>query len=202
MQRLDLRLLSAWALSLLRSDGAVSEAGRPSASEPDSAWAAQRALLLLAVEVSQHPGGAQLLAGEGFWEHIQVRGSLCRALILQAAVALMDIYLSSEGKRACAGLASDEVRCGYNKVTEIRCDCRMSSDTQLNAALPRMQALSRWLLEPEGGSLLEPPLIEVTSADGDRQLVDYAGAYSEDGSRAAQHELWCLALGVQGDCNP
>jgi hypothetical protein len=58
------------------------------------------------------------------------------------------------------------------------------------------------LLEPDGGSLLEPPLIEITSGDGDRQLVDYTGAYSEDGKRAAPHELWCLALAVQGSSDP
>jgi len=64
-----------------------------------------------------------------------------------------------------------------------------------------MQALSRWLLEPDEGSLLSPPLIEVVEAGGtgQRLVVDYAGAYGEDGHRAPAHELWCLVLGVQGD---
>ena len=64
-----------------------------------------------------------------------------------------------------------------------------------------MQALSRWLLEPDGGSLLSPPLIEVVEAGdtGQRFVVDYAGAYGEDGHRAPAHELWCLVLGVQGE---
>ena len=64
-----------------------------------------------------------------------------------------------------------------------------------------VQALSRWLLETDGGSLLEPPLIGVVEAadPGQRLVVDYAGAYGEDGHRVPAHDLWCLVLGVQGD---
>ena len=73
LQRLDLRLLCAWALSAARKGDATLPTGLASATEQAPRWAAEQAVLQLALEAAQRPEGAQLLAGQGFWEHIQVR---------------------------------------------------------------------------------------------------------------------------------
>jgi len=77
LQRLNLRLLCAWALSAARKGHATLPTGLASATEQAPQWAAEQAVLQLALEAARRPAGAQLLAGQGFWEHIQVR---CRGL--------------------------------------------------------------------------------------------------------------------------
>ena len=74
LQRLDLRLLCAWALSAARKGAATRPTGlASSATEQAPQWAAEQAVLQLGLEAARRPAGAQLLAGQGFWEHIQVR---------------------------------------------------------------------------------------------------------------------------------
>jgi len=73
LQRLDLRLLCTWALSAARKGNATLPTGLASATEQAPRWAAEQAVLQLALEAARRPAGAQLLASQGFWEHIQVR---------------------------------------------------------------------------------------------------------------------------------
>ena len=64
-----------------------------------------------------------------------------------------------------------------------------------------LQAVGRWLMDPAGGALADPPPVEAQEERG--RAVDFAGAYTADGQQSPVHQLWCLALSVQGaHCRP
>jgi hypothetical protein len=99
LQRLDLRQLCARALAAVMIDGAMSQTERTSAAEPDPVWAAEQAVLLLALEVAQRPGGGLLLAGQGFWQHIQARGAASAGLDLRARSGFQLTSVSPAGEQ-------------------------------------------------------------------------------------------------------